>query len=438
MTALGACLLASCGGDSRHAAIDAGPGPVVTAQITRDVDILFVMDNTASSGSEELVQMGVSNFEDRLAFPGGSLPNVRIGIISTDVGAGDYGIPDCELEGDDGMLRHRASVCNGPEQPYMAALTFADGSRSTNFQGTLTDTFTCNADPGIGCGFNQHFEAMRRALDGRNGPFLRNDAMLAVVFLVDEDDCSAHNEAVFDPDPALDTATSELGFLSHHRCFEFGVQCQPDDPRTPGVKEGCIPRQDSPYFTHPDTYVDALKGLKHRDDMLAAYAFMGDLSPVTVVVSNEEPRLESSCNIDFLPPTTPGTRVAAFVRSFARGVVYERCQTDFPESVGDMAASIISGMEELSCTSGELADVDDTEPGMQPSCEVVDVIKLGRPDAERQALLACADSPALPCYRFEAAEERCGPGRQVLVVDRDASAPLVGATTLAHCEGAVP
>ena len=44
---------------------------------------------------------------------------------------------------------------------------------------------------------------MKRALDGSNPEnegFLRDDAFLAVIFVADEDDCSAFSRGVFDPD----------------------------------------------------------------------------------------------------------------------------------------------------------------------------------------------------------------------------------------------
>ena len=50
------------------------------------------------------------------------------------------------------------------------------------------------------------------------------------MILADEDDCSVGDSAFFGGD------TSQLGALQSFRCFRFGVQCDPDDPNTPGDK----------------------------------------------------------------------------------------------------------------------------------------------------------------------------------------------------------
>jgi L-ascorbate metabolism protein UlaG (beta-lactamase superfamily) len=61
-----------------------------------------------------------------------------------------------------------------------------------------------------GCGFEQHLEASYQALhdvlpnDARNHSFLRSDALLAIVFVADEDDCSAPGDTdLFDGMAAL-------------------------------------------------------------------------------------------------------------------------------------------------------------------------------------------------------------------------------------------
>ena len=56
--------------------------------------------------------------------------------------------------------------------------------------------------------------------------FFRPEANLAIVILADEDDCSLL-------DPALLGTSAELGPLSAFRCFEHGVVCDPDAPRSP-------------------------------------------------------------------------------------------------------------------------------------------------------------------------------------------------------------
>ena len=83
----------------------------------------------------------------------------------------------------------------------------------------------------------QHLEGMRRALDGTNAEnngFLRDSAHLAVIFIADEDDCSATSGALFDP--TQDSVTDPLGPRTSVRCAEFGYECD-------GAPIGREPRQ---------------------------------------------------------------------------------------------------------------------------------------------------------------------------------------------------
>src|SRR4029079_9645689 len=75
---------------------------------------------------------------------------------------------------------------------------------------------------------------------GPDSGFLRPEALLAVLFLTDEDDCSADDDSrLFTNDPAF-------GPLHSFRCARFGLLCDgslpADQPRSYG---GCLPaRQD--------------------------------------------------------------------------------------------------------------------------------------------------------------------------------------------------
>jgi hypothetical protein len=89
----------------------------------------------------------------------------------------------------------------------------------------LATTFDCMASVGEnGCGFEQPLEAVYQALHGQlaeNHDFLRSDAILVVVFVTDEDDCSAPpNTDLFDP-----ASTAQYGALTSYRCTRFGIEC---------------------------------------------------------------------------------------------------------------------------------------------------------------------------------------------------------------------
>jgi len=94
--------------------------------VDRDVDLLFVIDN-----SQDLA-LGQKNLQD--SFPkliqalrsprlGKMIPNLRIGIISTDLGIGKYTSPGCNATGgDNGKLQNKArwQGCSPPTDPWIS------------------------------------------------------------------------------------------------------------------------------------------------------------------------------------------------------------------------------------------------------------------------------------------------------------------------------
>ena len=138
--------------------------------------------------------------------PGG-LPNIHIGVISSDMGAGDGSIAGCDATGGkNGVFQYTPrGTCTATNlAPGATYISDVDGVR--NYTGHLEDVFTCIAALGeSGCGFERQFAAITRALgaDGQPPPpenqgFLRPDAYLAIVMITNEDDCSATSESFYD------------------------------------------------------------------------------------------------------------------------------------------------------------------------------------------------------------------------------------------------
>ena len=165
---------------------------------------------------------------------------------------------------------------------------------------------------------------MRRALDANpnNAGFLRPGANLAVVILADEDDCSVGDSAFFGGD------VSQLGPLQSFRCFRFGVQCDPDDPNTPGDKSNCRPREASPYIDPVQPFADFLVNLKGDEREVMVAGVVGDPTPVSVVLepppgsATPIPTLAHSCTYDGRraarrPPTRRFASPASSTRSRA-------------------------------------------------------------------------------------------------------------------------
>ena len=151
---------------------------------------------------------------------------------------------------------------------FASASRWGDGLRGQRRPGPtpaksrplLAETFSCIARLGSsGCGFEQPLESMRRALDGSvpdNAGFLRDDAMLAG---------SSRPTRMIAQCPARGCSTRTRPRRSA-RCrnfvFEFGVTCAEPDPRAPGPRTGCRPREDSPYLVDTDDYASFLHTLK--------------------------------------------------------------------------------------------------------------------------------------------------------------------------------
>jgi len=121
--------------------------------------------------------------------------------------------------------------------------------------------FQCIAKLGTqGCGYEHSLESARRALDPQsniNPGFLRDDAFLAIVFITDEDDCSARNPQLFDPTQAA--LTDPLGPLTSFRCFEFGITCDINDRNKMGPRHNCVPAQDWLWTSRPVTSISSAR-----------------------------------------------------------------------------------------------------------------------------------------------------------------------------------
>jgi hypothetical protein len=340
----------------------------------------------------------------------GGLPSLHIGVVSTDLGAGNYNIWGC-MGSDDGMLQSQPrGACSGPNGTFIQDILNPDGTRTRNYDGELAETFSCIAMLGIdGCGFEQQLESMRLALDGRNAGFVRPDASLGVVFLTDEDDCSASDTRMYDPSQS--TLDSPLGPLSSFRCFEFGVECASDpDPREAGPRQDCQPRSDSPYMHGAQEYIDFLRGLKPSPEQVMVAGIIGNPAPVVVGTDpNGNPMLLPSCTSGS-GEAAPGVGLCAFFDGFPNHHLYSSiCDEDFSgilASLGTMFTRWLS----TTCLVGAIKDTDPAAPGLQYDCRVTQVAQ-GVPDTE----IPVCDNPAapqsssnLPCYVIGLDSQQCG------------------------------
>ncbi len=333
---------------------DAGETPTLCSadcQATRKVDLLIVMDNSGTMIEEQAkIQDRLSDLESALRGSGLALPDIHIGVVSTDLGAGGFNLHTCNNppEGDDGTLLVPAGCGLGGGLNYVVDVEptgctiqrdgtgqctshdctqqdCADGTlgqdsltgcpRCRNWGGTtLADSVSCLVGlGGQGCGFEQPLEAMRLALDNHpdNSGFFRPDALLAVLLVTDEDDCSASDTGLFDPDD------SSLGPINSFRCFQYGVSCDINDPTHTGVRHQCEPLTGPQAMLYEvNEYVSFLHGIKDPGRIVVA-AIAGPFSgDVTVVEDTQMGWLEvdPSCSVND-GSATPGVRLKSFVQT---------------------------------------------------------------------------------------------------------------------------
>ncbi len=355
--------------------------PLVTP--TDKLDVLFVIDTSGSMMPEReaLIDAAGQQFIGQLAGDLGGPPDLHVAFVSTDVSMAPLQVPGC-AQGDERDGRFLIGDPGGPEVCPIAGRYLIDiddgmGGRTVNYTGTFIDAFTCAANLGsIGCGFEQPLEAMRRALDGRHpehAGFLRNDALLLVVFVTDEDDCSAIDVNLFGT-PEADLS-HPLGPRTSFRCFEFGVVCDPDDPRTLGEKQRCESREDSAYVTPVGDYAAFLRALKPDPAMVMLAGIYGPVGPVAVV---PDPNMAA---YPYLMPTcsAPGTNVEAsppirlvqLADEFfsPRFVFASLCESAMSERLHKVSRSATGVMQGRPCLLGNVSPATTGE-----RCRAFDVI----------------------------------------------------------------
>jgi hypothetical protein len=419
-------VLAAC---PQREVAEVGPRPTqqefkdIPVDINRNVDILFVIDNSGSMAEEQAsLTANFHRFINVLEGIDGGLPSVHIGVISSDLGAGPYVGSGCAGTGDSGALQStpRVAGCSPPTGAFIRDIAREDGSRDTNYSGTLADTFACIAHLGInGCGFEQHLESMRRALNGSHPTstgFLRKNAYLAVVFIADEDDCSTEDLRMFDQNDL------SLGRLHSYRCTEYGIVCDPDTPRNPGSYENCRPRDDSPYMYMVDEYVDFLEGLKDHPGMVIVAGIIGNPTPVVVELDSQgRPQLRPSCSTEGAGSADPGVRFKYLIDRFApRSTISTICNEDLSDALLLIAKLMAKEIENPACLESDI-DLDPDIPGVQYECVVSEVRFPGEDRQEETILPECDDARTrLPCWHLEEDLVGCAdtPTNMNLVVER--------------------
>lgn len=405
----------------------------IPAVVKDKLDLLFVIDNSFSMGEEqESLKTNFRRFTKLLETIEGGLPNIHIGVVTSDMGAmggapyaGDQNGGACIGFGDNGDLRLLPAVT---QARYLESYRDpATGQRVVNYQGTLEEAFGRLAVVGTrGCNFESHLMSMKRALVGNaaNTGFLRADAYLAVVIIADEDDCSVREDRA--------SFFSQPDFLRTHStitCFRSSTTCDgPRDPSQPGPRTNCRSNDEdsAPYHLRVKEMVSFLKELKGERNLIVA-GIVGPGRDVSLSYRDNVLSVTPSCSYGAPPQLArPAIRLETFIRSFERHTVASICNEDLSGALDQVGKLVVQVFPRC-------FDAPPVEPHV---CSVLDVVDPDGPDRTATPLPECDAAHSLkPCWFLAEDALSCAGSATKLTmrVDRGGERPPANSTVTAEC-----
>jgi len=228
------------------------------------VDVLFVIDDSPSMLEEQdklaeqvprLVELLLTGGEaDPTAvglFP--AIESLHVGVITPDLGystepprpeftAGvDFNpTPACDANGKAGFMQVEGRVCDAQTPPTGTLYLNRPTSADMSFDALFVQDVECITGQADGCGFEQQLESiLAQNRNPGNSGFSRDDALLAVILITDEDDCSTTDPRLFDVEarpgnpyqgPFLDPPTNSA-VKFNLRCWEHSKDDTVDETK---------------------------------------------------------------------------------------------------------------------------------------------------------------------------------------------------------------
>jgi len=458
------------------------------------IDVLFMVDN---SGSMDAMQAQL-----RTRFPlflqvfhqlaqQGTFVDLHVGVVTSDYGAGKTGAgtgcapsPGGNLGKLQALGRLADATCVAPlHGDHFIKYVFAetgDGASNLPPGQSLDQTFSCMAEVGFaGCGYEHQLESVHAALVNpppENAGFLREDAVLAVVFLTNEDDCSAP------PDTDLfDSNITRYGQTASFRCTRYGVMCGQPPVQAPYSDSGgplsmCIsaPNPDDmgpgrlfdiqryiDLFTKPvsqgglkvdpsDVLLAAIDAPEQPFQVILADPFSGthDGKPYTrcAAISPDGscvPVLQHSCQnpLDGAFFGDPSVRLNAVVNAAPHHAVASICDADYSVALEQVAKLIVSQTGQ--CCFTDALPVDPRQPqnpdAFVADCQISQVTLQADGTQVTSAIPRCSGTSGLPCWLVER-KDQCGglsPQNLGVTVRRGSGAVPPHTSIQARCAGPV-
>ncbi|MSP59616.1 MAG: hypothetical protein EXR72_04600 [Myxococcales bacterium] len=464
----------------RTISVDLTP-PVLTATCRQDnpsnkIDLLFLIDNSRSmAGMQAELRARFPQFIKTFTDLGkvGTFVDLHIGVVTSDYGAGPVPARGCQASPGGQLGRLQAIGAEAPgscRAPVGASFLIYDtstGGGNLPPGQSLAETFGCMASVGTnGCGSEHVLEAVYAALHNKeNQGFLRDDALLSVVFLTNEDDCSAPPDTdLFDG-----TKLAQYGANANYRCTRFGIVCgNPASPppyaKSNGPLLGCVPAP-NPGGAGPgklydlSRYIDFLTkpaaqgGVKKDPFDVVLLGITAPPTPVEVILAtsfdmatarfNEcakidpntsppcQPTLQRSCRRDDALGFygDPAVRVNALIEAAPNHGFASICNPDYGPAMQSLARLLVAQLGECCLPDVLPGDPNDAE------CTVEDVTLFADGTQSVRKLAKCGPGVALPCWRIERRTECAvkSPQGFGVVVDRGGAPVPEHTTSRASC-----
>jgi hypothetical protein len=336
------------------------------------LDLLVVVDNSNSMAEEQAMlraelpglfrALATGDLDGDGTQDLASFESVRVGVVTTDLGAGPGIVPTCTGPAtDDAVLRTNTddpTLMGCPAGGFASPFAAYDGATPAALP-DFVQHVACTSAAGVGgCGFERPLEAARFALsptaptswtapgyaspmladgrspngDGANAGFLRDGSLLAVLFVTDEDDCSATETSLYDIEDAR--------FAS-----------------IPNLNMRCIGFRDTALFDVP-TLVESLTGLRPQPQDLVVAAIAGvptdlatdDLDAVladprmTPVDDGSGMNIETACTSPGRGVAYPANRLVQALRGVeqagGRAVLQSICNESFQTATESLAEAL--------------------------------------------------------------------------------------------------
>ncbi|HKU38719.1 MAG TPA: hypothetical protein VJR89_11245, partial [Polyangiales bacterium] len=317
------------------AASDVGPTAVCDARVARwrvsvrsydRVDILLVLDASPSMVEERrhfvetqwprAIQLLLRGKTDDAKLEISPVGNLRVGVISSDLGAGAEGAaPGCSAHGAQARLQNGAA-CHASKPSFVWHYAGAHDPVETE------RALRCLADVAPStCSLSQPLAAARQALSisEADGGFPRENALLMIVILTDRDDCSLASDC--------SSSSADLPALQGYVDYLRGLRPNDDWSVVPVIIAGA-----------PPDWVRSVREQSKRDEAYDALFADPRLAPGAV-----------SCTSPTANATAPA-RLLQFARAYGEAAyVHSICDYDLAGAFEEVLSWSIGGGEVASC-----------------------------------------------------------------------------------------